>query len=209
MNYIYDILINLQKEIYDFYEWELGDTITHIRKVPLLKVSSDALVDIKKHKIRLGEDALKQILNKTEIFTGHSVRILKYVCLFADDKDVIAIEFDKNGVKSRISKLLVDEEVDVLEVCEHIGDSPILYNIIKYKEKENFKTRKELRIYDYILKQLKKDNYEKLKYLYFECFDQHENDYDKIIREIKEALDNDWEFIYEKIYNFFKLSSQK
>lgn len=209
MNYIYDILINLQKNLYDFYEWNLSDEIMHVRKIPLIKVSTSDLSQIKNNLIKLNEETLKSINNRTEVFTSHNVRIMKYLCLFSDDQDVLAVEFDKNGVKNRISKLLIDEELEVIEVSEHVNISNIKYEIKDKCTIENFKTRKELKIYDYIIKQLNRDNYERLKYLYFECFDKEETDYQTIIKDLKNLLNNDWKSIYEKVYKFFKLSSQK
>lgn len=209
MNYIYDILINLQKKLYDFYEWNLSDDIMHIRKIPLIKVKTEDLLNIKNNNIIMDDESLKKINNKCEIFTNHNVRIIKYLCLFSDDRDVLAVEFDKNGLKARISKLLIDEELEVLEVSEHCDLIDIKYTIRDKNDVENFKTRKEVKIYEYILKQLNKNNYEKLKYLYFECFDKQEEDYQNIIKELKKELNNNWKSIYEKIYSFLKLSSQK
>ena len=33
MNYIYDIYLNLNKNLYDFYEWNKSDNIIHIKKI--------------------------------------------------------------------------------------------------------------------------------------------------------------------------------
>ena len=209
MNYIYDILINLQKKLYDFYEWNLSDDIMHVRKIPLIKINSNDLLNIRNNRVIMDEQFLKIINNRTEIFTSHNVRILKYLCLFSNDQEVIAVEFDKNGVKTRVSKLLIDEELEVVEVSEHINVTEVMYQMDENKCDTNFKTRKELKIYDYILKQLNRNNYERIKYLYFECFDKHENDCQVIIRDIKNELATNWKLVYEKIYNFLKLSSQK
>ena len=34
MNYIYDILLNLNQHAYEFFEWELNDNIVHVKKTP-------------------------------------------------------------------------------------------------------------------------------------------------------------------------------
>lgn len=209
MNYIYDILINLQKNLYDFYEWNTSDEIMHIRKIPLIKISTSDLLNIKNNLIQLDENTLKNISNRAEVFTSHNVRIVKYLCLFSDDNDVLAVEFDKNGVRNRVSKLLIDEELEVLEVSEHINVSDIKYEIKGKNFIDNFKTRKEIKIYDYILRQLNKDNYEKLKFLYFDCFDKEESNCQTIIKDLKKELKSNWKSIYEKVYKFLKLSSQK
>ncbi|MBE6152116.1 MAG: hypothetical protein E7165_02235 [Firmicutes bacterium] len=209
MNYIYDILINLQKKLYDFYEWNLSDDIIHVRKIPLIKVNNVDMLNIRNKQIIMNDDFLKVINNRTEVFSNHNIRIIKYLCLFSNDEDVVAVEFSKNGTKVRVSKLLIDEELEVLEVSEHISVTEVVYQIEDSQSIDNFKTRKELKIYDYILKQLNKSNYERIKYLYFECFDRQEEDLQIIINDIEEELKNNWKLVYEKIYNILKLSSQR
>ena len=209
MNYIYDILINLQKKLYDFYEWNLSDDIIHVRKIPLIKVNNVDMLNIRNKQIIMNDDFLKVINNRTEVFSNHNIRIIKYLCLFSNDEDVVAVEFSKNGTKVRVSKLLIDEELEVLEVSEHINVTEVVYQIEDSQSIDNFKTRKELKIYDYILKQLNKSNYERIKYLYFECFDRQEEDLQIIINDIEEELKNNWKLVYEKIYNILKLSSQR
>jgi len=209
VNYIYDILINLQKKLYDFYEWNLSDDIIHVRKIPLIKVNNVDMLNIRNKQIIMNDDFLKVINNRTEVFSNHNIRIIKYLCLFSNDEDVVAVEFSKNGTKVRVSKLLIDEELEVLEVSEHISVTEVVYQIEDSQSIDNFKTRKELKIYDYILKQLNKSNYERIKYLYFECFDRQEEDLQIIINDIEEELKNNWKLVYEKIYNILKLSSQR
>ena len=38
MNYIYDILLNFNDMLYDFYDWNVKDNILHIRKIPLIQI---------------------------------------------------------------------------------------------------------------------------------------------------------------------------
>lgn len=209
MNYIYDIFINLQKRLYDFYEWNSGDEIIHIRKIPIFKISSISLSELKSNKIKLGETTLAMLINRTEIFENRNVKNMKYVGLFGDSNEVVALQFDDDGNKCRASKLLIDEEFDVIEVLDNIEEEVITYEIKGKEDTILFRTRKENKIYDYILKQLTRDNYIKLKYLYFEFFEREEDDLDKIINDIKSELDNNWINSYKTAYSFFKLSSQR
>lgn len=209
MNYIYDILINLQRRLYDFYEWNISDDITHVRKTPIFKIETEKLLDLKNNKIILDSTLLKRINNRTEIFNNHNVKVMRYVSLFSDGNDVFALEFDDKGEKVRGSKLIVDEEIEVLEVVDNIDLSEINYEIIGLENNNYSRTRKENKMYDYIIRQLNKDNYIKLKYLYYDCFEKEEENIDKIIKDIKYELDNNWKDINEQIYSFFKLSSQR
>ena len=38
MNYIYDITLNLNKKLYEFYEWKEEDNPEFILKIPVYKV---------------------------------------------------------------------------------------------------------------------------------------------------------------------------
>ena len=73
MNYIYDILLNFNKKIYDIYEWEKNDIITHIRKIPLFIVEKKQLLEIVNNEVIFNQEKLKKIENKTEIFTKNNV----------------------------------------------------------------------------------------------------------------------------------------
>ena len=35
MNYIYDIVLNFNKEYYNFFEWNKRDNIVNVKKIPL------------------------------------------------------------------------------------------------------------------------------------------------------------------------------
>ena len=41
MNYIYDIYLNLNETLYDFFDWNKNDKLTHIKKIPVFKVSEE------------------------------------------------------------------------------------------------------------------------------------------------------------------------
>jgi len=43
MNYVYDVLLNFQDYAYEFYEWNIDDEITHVRKVPMVRISTEQL----------------------------------------------------------------------------------------------------------------------------------------------------------------------
>ena len=61
----------------------------------------------------------------------------------------------------------------------------------------------------YIIKELKKLNKEedsdKLKYIYYECFNKKLDNKDKILEKFYYNIDNNCIEIYDKLYKFFKL----
>ena len=55
------------------------------------------------------------------------------------------------------------------------------------------------------LKKLQDENIDKLKYIYYECFDEQENDRNKIISKLNYELNKNFNLLSEKLYAFFKL----
>ena len=43
MNYIYDIYLNFNKELYDFFDWNKSDKLTHIKMIPIFKVNEETI----------------------------------------------------------------------------------------------------------------------------------------------------------------------
>lgn len=171
MNYIYDIILNFQENIYDFYEWNKKDVITHIRKIPVFKISSKDLYNIENYYVCLDDSFLDKIKNKTEIFSGKTIKNIEYACILSDGVNVLAVKKDKN--KLYFSKLIIEEQLEVTDSLTKVNEIEITY-CIKEKRNNTFLTRRELEIESYIKKELKKlelnGELEKLKYLYFECF---------------------------------------
>lgn len=211
MNYIYDILLNFKEIYYDFYDWNISDEIQHIRKIPLFKISKKDLNNIINNNIKIEDNILSKINNKTEIFNNNKVQNSKYATLFSDGDDVVAIIFDKNGCSKKISSLLIDESCEVLEVALDIPLIKINYDIVSENKKNVYITRKEYERFKYINKQINKidikSDISKLQYLYYECFGKFETDANTIIENLKKELNNKWHTLNESVYNFFKITS--
>ena len=68
MKYIYDIVLNFNEEFFEFYDWNLNDEITHIKKIPIIKIDSLKMNEIKNNDIEFDKDFLSKIENKAETF---------------------------------------------------------------------------------------------------------------------------------------------
>lgn len=183
MNYIYDIILNFNEQIYDFYEWNKGDNLSHVRKIPLFRINSKDLYNIENNYIVLNDDLINKIKGKTEIFSGRTIKNID-ACIFSDGTSVIAVKFKNN--KYFFSKLIIEEEMEVVEVVNRMREININYEMIG-KRLSSLKTRKEIEIENYVKKELNKleknHENEKLQYLFFECFGKEEYDIKKLYNE--------------------------
>lgn len=187
MSYIYDILLNFNVNLYDFYDWNKNDNISHIKKIPILKISNNKFKEIINNNVIFDSELLEKIQDKTEEYTNHKSKKLEYAFLLSDGISVIGIKVGKTNL---YSKLLVDEEIDVLDVVLRLKESSINYKVISKKENIFYKTRKESELENIALKELnsiiKNNNTLELQYLYYDCFNEKNDD----INAIKETLYN-------------------
>lgn len=209
MNYIYDILVNMKENLYDFYDWDKNDDISHLRKIPLFRVDNKTYNDLINCKVKVSKDFLTKIFNKTEEFKNKKINFIKYESLFSNGLDSICIKFNDDGISNSKSKLIINENEEVLEVSEKIEEEKIKYSVIKKEQNSELRTRNDIKIEKYINKELNTNNIEKLKYLFYECFNEKEENREIIIKKINKSLINNWDYMSSKIYDFFKLSSVK
>ena len=208
MSYIYDIMLNFKQDLYDFYDWNIKDSIIHVRKIPLIRVSSKTLEDIKQNVVILDKSFLDTIDKKTEIFQNKQIVFLNNCFILSDGLEAISLLVNKD--KNKISRLLVEEELEVIDEVRKLKENKIKYQKVKKRYVQMYKTRKEMKLEQYLKKELKKLEQEdimELQYLYFECFSEEETEKNKIIDRFYQELNYNFDFISEKLLSFFKLLS--
>lgn len=212
MTFIYDIILNFNSEFYEFYEWEKNDYITHIRKIPIYKVDTKIIDDVLNKKIIVDSKFLCEILNKTEIFENKKIKTLKYACLLTDSYRVIAILLNDDYNIIKVSDLLLDEAYDTINISKRLKIETIAYNIIGDRKNNVFLTRNEVKIKKYIFTELKNayknKDIDKLKYLYFEYFNNYLSDINKIYVELVNSLNKEITPLHLKLYELLKLAHQ-
>lgn len=212
MNYIYDILLNFQEEFYEFYEWNIEDEITHIRRIPLFKITKNDFKTIKNGTIKFDKYFCQHIQGRTERFRKTGVSQINYAFLISDGKEVIALKLDKSLITTSKSSLLLDEGDEVCEMTLDLNTEKIKYKVLKENKEIPFQTRQEIQNTKFINKNLlelyKKNDYNKLNYLYFECFRKNQSDIKTIYNKLKKETKTNEE-TYSKIFNFFKLINQQ
>lgn len=206
MNYIYDILINFKYPLYDFYEWNRNDDIKNLKRIPIYKISSNQLIEMKNNRFYL-TDLLSNIKNQTLVYTNKKNKTIDYAVIFTDGIEAVGFLFSANGKCIGKSKLLLDEELDIINSLSKIELITVNYTIKEQDIVDNYKTRYELSKKKYLVKAIDKmESSDEVNYLFYECFNR--NDVNPKIGLIK-ALDSDWDNINNKISSFIDLISMK
>ena len=207
MTYIYDVTLNFNEILYDFFEWNNSDTLTHVRKIPIFKVSNEVFIDILSNVIKVSDTILSKIKDKTDVYGKKNKSFT--ACLIRNEDNIIALKFNDEGISKNISNIVVEEELDILEI--KVNTTKIFeYEIIKQR-KTLLTTRYDSMNKTYIEKQINSLNVdndsEKIKYLYFEYFGKYITDEKLALNKLKK------EFVKNSSSNnlkdFFKLSSNK
>ena len=202
MNYIYDIYLNFNECLYEFFDWNKNDKLTHIKMIPIFKTNEQNIKNIINYNIKIGNKYLNYVHNKATIWNKSDK--YKSYALFCDDNNVIAIEFDDEGKSINKSYLLINEELEILETTYKLRTRNIEYKILN-KDTIKLKTRKQIKEENFITDELKNIDSGKLNYIYFECFGKHENDRNLILNKLLNLSKNSK--TYKNLYNILKLTS--
>jgi len=213
MNYIYDIVVNFLDDVHDFYEWnEENDCIEHIKKIPIFKISSKDMEIMQSHIFSIDQCFMNKIKNKTEVFDNKALYYINYACLFTDEKNILAFQFDYLGKVKKISTLLFDEFDDILNIVCGLKEIDFSYKILEEKRHCYFLTRKQREIMVFLEDNIKECylyNKEKLNYLYYECFNKKCALIEKSYQELLDMIKGEITEQHLKLYDLLLLSSVK
>ena len=208
MNYIYDIVLNFNSNYYEFYEWNKNDNIINIRKIPTFKVDNQTYYDFKFNDITVKNDFLKLIEDETSIYLGNTN---KYMCIITNSKEAIGIMFNKNGLIIKKSSLIIDEENEVLELAYDIENTRIDYQVNRVCKKMRLVSRsegeKKKKIINNLNHLFKINNYELIRYIYYDAFLKEEKDVNKIYDELINVIDKNETIYINRISSILELIS--
>lgn len=205
MQKICDIVLNFNNDAYEFYEWEKEDSLTHIKSINAFKVSDKCLYDFIYNDVCVNNDFLDLIKGKTQCYK-EKLKI-DYACVLYTDKKSCAFMFNKDGNVIKRSFLLFDEEDELID--SNCDVNKIDYKVLKSGYFNNLLTRKECNmyknIYNYFNNILDKDE---IKYLYFECFNKKEDNYDKAYNKLLKSL-KEYDFsVIKKLDSIIKITKK-
>lgn len=215
MIYIYDILLNFcdPDMVYDFYEWNQNDNIENIKRIKLVHVDREMLDRLLCYDGKIDSNFLTKIYRTCEVYTTKKVKIVDYCSLFSDGERVIAIEFDNEGSPIYKSKLLIDEEEEIAILASNLEIIPFDYEVNNKILEDRFFTRNEIMIRKYLIKEIEdsydKKNYNKLKFLYQEYFEEEELSYSNMKKKLLESLKLIVDEKHKNLYQLLKVSNKK
>lgn len=209
MNFIYDIVLNFNKEYYNFFEWNKKDNVVNIKKIPLFVVNNDIFKSMKYDIVTVSKSFIEIIKEKTYTYNRQK---LSNSCLLSNGKEVIGLLFNEKGDLIKRSSLLLDEEEEVLD--EIYSDELFDIEIVKIKKgKENNNVNRiEKEKKDFLIRYINKENNAiNLKYLYYDYFEIDQDDTyiikDSLIQEIKNNWNKRFDNFYETVKIFNKINN--
>ncbi len=211
MTYIYDILVNFLEQPYEFYAWKTTDSIDHIKKIPIFKVSKEQFSILKNYTIKLESSFFETLKNKTEVFdkfTSHTI----YASLFTNEQEVLALQFDPSGKQKAISTLLLDEQDEIIDIAHALKETTLPIEHKERRERKPFLTRNQEEILTYLKKELDHTylhQQEKLHYLYYECFNQKCSSNEKAYQKLSNLLKEEFQEKHQTLYDLLKMSTSK
>lgn len=193
MNYVFDVCLNFNKELLNFYEWNNEDEVLYFLKIPVFKIEEELMDDFIKNDIKVETIFLKKIYNKSQIYFKRSNRINEYSCILTTNKKAIGLCFDKNGYVTGKSYLSLEEENEVTEFSKFIKYCLINYKVIRKNNiRESYLTRKEkedIKAIKEYLGNLERDKrLEELKYIHYEIFNYTLDNSEKIKAKLNSIL---------------------
>ncbi len=203
MNFIYDIVLNFNKDYYDFFEWNKKDSIINIKKIPLFIVNNDIFNSMKYDNVSVNTNFIDSIRDKTYTYNKQKI---KNCCLLSNGKQVIGVLFNDKGDLIKRSSLLLDEEEEVLD--EIYSNEVTDIEIVKIKNGKNNEkvNRVQREKKDFLIRYINREkNIANLKYLYYDYYEKDEKDANIIREGLINEIKNNWNKKFDSFYETVKI----
>lgn len=192
MNYYYDIVVNWdENEALLFYDWNESDSVEVIKKIPLYRISSSLLQLLLGHFGRIDPNFLKEVEQKTTLRTKGVTNTIDYAFLVSDGKNALALECDASGKVLCLSRLLLDDALNVCEMIYGLEETEILFEAGEKREQRKVLREEERRkqLLRYEIDALEKSrNESKIKYFFLEWFGYTLPSSDEMVTKMKKDL---------------------
>ena len=203
---MYDIVLNFNKDYFNFYEWKKNDNIINIKKIPLLVTDYKTFNMLKYDSVKVDTSFINKIKDKA--YTYSKNKVINNALLVSNTKEVIGVLFDNDGNLVKRSSLLIDEEEEVLEEIDdyELFKIPIISSKKKKRVDINrIEREKKLFLNNYIEKE---NNIINLKYLYYDYFEKEEDNILIIKKNLLSKINGNWNNKINSLYTTIKMFSE-
>lgn len=176
MKYYYDIYLNFYDYPINYYEWDIGDKIEKILKIPIIRV------------------------NEIEEFISHisNIDINYEQFILSDCVNSVAIEL-VNQKSIYLSYLPYRDEEYVNRLASTIDISKIKYNHISNRDIP-LNLREDNKIKTIIKEYLNQASNEELEYLYLDLTNKKSNNIKKIKEHLSKSIENNIDTYFYHLY---------
>jgi len=211
MIYIYDLILNwCRSRKYEFFEWEDNDEIEYIKKIPIFRIKGFDLIF--NNDIKVSKDFLMKIYNKSEVYGNKKVDKIEYACIFIDDKlnKAVAIEFNEEGYSLYKSIIYLFDLDDLFSLGKKMNILEFDFKVVdRINDEDMYLTRGEIGKKKLLISEIdnsySNNDLDKLKYFYYELFDDELEDIDIIYDKLVNSLNNNFSYKHDVIYDVVKM----
>ncbi len=211
MIYIYDLILNWSdKRRYEFFEWEDDDEIEYVKKIPVFKIND--FDNVLNYTIRVEKDFLSKIYNKSEAYGNRKTEMIEYACVFCNDdlNKAVAVEFSDSGESMYKSNIYFLDLDDIFDIGSRLNIYDLKYEVLCENDNSDYYlTRSELIKKKFLVSEInasyRDNNYDKLRYMYYEIFGKDDSDVELMRDRLLSSLDNDFNYLHDNIYNLIKI----
>lgn len=178
MNYYYDVILNFDLDhFWKFYEWEVDDYFTIVKKIPLFRVSFETICDFLMYQINVSQSFCEEIAHKTTLKDSKENFYASF--LISDTKNSLAVLLNENGRVIALSNLCISDSNHLNEYMYTLKEVDISYQTLECREFRHPLRQKE-KMKNFVLVELntlfRENNVLKMKYLYYEWFHKEGED---------------------------------
>lgn len=206
MHYYYDLLVNLDDTLWEFYEWEKEDAIIPVKKIPFVRISDASLQKILKYEVQFESEEVKKYQHKALVKNEENNPSF---LLLSSTKNSLVIEIDEKGKIISRSKLLIEDENNVNELASSLKKTEFTLSIgkkipVRHEFRQALAEKKIIQIELNTLVKKKDEN--KSAYLYYEWFGELETDFTNQIKKCKQELAKPYTLKIHDIASIIKIS---
>lgn len=124
--YMYNVWLNwwpqneYEPSILEYYEWRKSDGIEKVERIPVIYITKQLFSYLAQYDAILPKKIEKIISHRTYVFKEDERVTYPYACIIANEKQVLAIQWEKDKRLWKKSKLIPKQERYVQQNSQHI-----------------------------------------------------------------------------------------